>query len=594
MLDQRNLLLAVVLSLAILLIFEMFLAPEWIPPQAPQTTETTQPQQAGSAPSPVPGTVPGSVPGPALGGLATAGMERPTALEQSARVEIENASVFGSISLTGGRLDDLVLSKYRETVEPDSPNIILLHPIGVTQPYYTDFGWSAGDSGVATPKPDTQWQSHGNLLTPDRPVTLWWDNGQGLRFERTYAIDDDYMFEVTQRVINSGTQAVTLSPYGLVSRTGTPDILGFYILHEGPIGVFNNTLEEIDYSDVQDDGVINYETTGGWIGITDKYWQVALIPDQQKPVKARFVHEVRNEQDKYQSDYLYEPIAIPAGGTAEVTSRLFAGAKEVLQLDGYRDNLGIARFDRSVDFGWFYFLTKPLFYALHYIAQMVGNFGVAILILTVFIKIVFFPLANKSYAAMAKMRKVQPEMLKLRERYGDDKQRLNQEMMALYKREGANPMSGCLPIVIQIPVFFALYKVLFVTIEMRHAPFFGWIQDLSARDPTSILNGFGLFPWGVPDLGALEVISLGIWPILMGLTMYLQQKLNPQPADPLQAKIFLFMPIIFTFLLATFPAGLVIYWTWNNLLSIIQQAVIMKRAGVPLGNPAAPSNPGKT
>jgi YidC/Oxa1 family membrane protein insertase len=412
---------------------------------------------------------------------------------------------------------------------------------------------------------------------------LTWDNGQGLRFERRLALDQNYMFTVTQRVANSGETAVQLSPYGLIARSGTPQVLGFYILHEGLLGVFNNTLEEIDYSDLVEDGPQQFESTGGWLGITDKYWLAALVPDQAQTVQARFLHSAPNGQDKYQSDYLYQTMTVPAGGELEITSRLFAGAKEAKLLDAYRDNLGIPRFDRAVDFGWFYFLTKPFFYALHYFAEVLGNFGLSILMLTVLVKLAFFPLANKSYKAMAKMRKVQPEMLELRERYGDDKQKLNQEMMALYKREGANPVSGCLPVVIQIPVFFALYKVLFVTIEMRHAPFYGWIQDLSARDPTTILNGFGLLPWDVPDLGILNLLNIGIWPLLMGISMVLQHRLNPQPADPVQAKIFMMMPIVFTFLLAQFPAGLVIYWTWNNLLSILQQALIMKRAGVPIG-----------
>ena len=384
-------------------------------------------------------------------------------------------------------------------------------------------------------------------------------------------------------MVNDSDADVQLSPYGLISRTGTPEILGFYILHEGLIGVFNETLEEIDYSDVVDDGQLDFETTSGWLGITDKYWLTALVPDQERQVEARFLHTAQDGKDKYQSDFLYQTMTIAAGGTATVTSRLFAGAKEARLLEAYRDELSIPLFDRAVDFGWFWFLTIPFFHALHFFAEWLGNFGLSILLLTVLIKIVFFPLANKSYKAMAKMRKVQPEMLELRERYGDDKQKLNQEMMALYKREGANPVSGCLPVVIQIPVFFALYKVLFVTIEMRHAPFYGWIQDLSARDPTTILNGFGLLPWTVPDLGIFNLLNLGIWPILMGISMMLQHRLNPQPADPVQAKIFFFMPIIFTFLLAQFPAGLVIYWTWNNVLSILQQAVIMKRAGVPIG-----------
>ncbi|HEX9771722.1 MAG TPA: membrane protein insertase YidC [Kiloniellales bacterium] len=584
--DQRNLILAIVLSLGILITYEIWIGG----PQRQQLIEQSQVAESGKPaqlpdqeiPTPPSGeTTPGTAAG--APGEAAAALSRTDALARAPRVAIDSATLSGSIALEGGLFDDLVLKRYRETIEPDSPQIKLLHPVGVAQPYYVNFGWAAGPGGPPVPGRDSLWQADRQTLAPGSPVTLSWDNGQGLHFEQRLALDDKYMFTVIQSVVNSGQADVQLSSYGLVSRSGTPTVLGFYILHEGLLGVFNNTLEEIDYSDLVDDGPRQFTTTSGWLGITDKYWLVALVPDQEREVQARFLHTLSDDQDKYQSDYLYQTMTVPAGGTVAVTSRLFAGAKEAKLLDAYRDNLGIPRFDRAVDFGWFYFLTKPFFYALHYFAGVLGNFGLSILLLTVLVKLAFFPLANKSYKAMAKMRKVQPEMLELRERYGDDKQKLNQEMMALYKREGANPVSGCLPVVIQIPVFFALYKVLFVTIEMRHAPFYGWIQDLSARDPTTILNGFGLIPWDVPDLGVLNLLNLGVWPLLMGVSMVLQQRLNPQPADPVQAKIFLFMPIIFTFLLAQFPAGLVIYWTWNNLLSMLQQAVIMKRAGVPIG-----------
>ncbi|MCZ6604452.1 MAG: membrane protein insertase YidC, partial [Alphaproteobacteria bacterium] len=565
--DQRNLILAIVLSLAILLTFQFFVVePQKVTPGDPngQVAEQMTPSpQAGTPAAPTP---------PGAAGIAASGepgaMSRDEALVTSARVRIETPTLTGSIALTGGRIDDLILSEYRETIEPDSPNIVLLSPSASEAPYFADFGWSSVAPGMVLPNADTVWKTNSTVLTPDRPVTLSWDNGAGLRFERTYAIDEHYMFTVSQRVVNSSDKAVSLAPYGLISRTGTPPILGFYILHEGLIGVFDDVLQEIDYSDLKDDKRIEQQTTGGWIGITDKYWMVALVPDQDKTVDTRFLYDAASGVDKYQTDFLYEAMSVPSGGSAETTSRLFAGAKNVTGLDDYRDRLGIARFDLSVDFGWFYWLTKPLFYALHYIAEKVGNFGVAILILTVGVKLVFFPLANKSYTSMAKMRRLQPQMIELRERYKEDKQRLNQEMAALYKKEGANPISGCLPIVIQIPVFFALYKVMFVTIEMRQAPFFGWIQDLSAPDPTSIINVFGLLPFVVPNLGPLDIINIGVWPLLMGLTMFLQQQLNPQPPDPIQAKIFLFMPIIFTFLLARFPAGLVIYWTWNNILSM--------------------------
>ncbi len=586
--DQRNLLLAVVLSLAILVTWEVFIGG----PQREKLIE--QVQQADQAESlDVPSGQPTDIPTPSLTetpGMtaavapgATALRSREDVLGEGGRISIESSKLKGSISLQGGQIDDLVLTQYRETLEPGSPNIVLLLPDGVAQPYYANFGWTGGPEGTAVPSPETVWQANHNTLSPGNPVTLTWDNGEGLRFERLIELDENYMFTVTQRVVNNGEAPVTLSPYGLVSRTGTPDILGFYILHEGLLGVVDETLKEIDYDDLVEDGPEQFTSTGGWLGITDKYWLVALVPDQERTINAEFHYTGSGGQDKYQTDYIYQAVSIVPGASVQVTSRLFAGAKVVEILDTYRDDLGIPLFDRAVDFGWFYFLTKPFFHALHYFAGLLGNFGLSILLLTVLVKLAFFPLANKSYRAMAQMRKLQPQMLEMRERFGDDKQRLNQEMMALYKREGVNPMSGCLPVVIQIPVFFALYKVLFVSIEMRQAPFYGWIEDLSARDPTSVLNGFGLLPWDVPELGALSILNLGVWPIVMGLSMMLQHRLNPQPTDPMQAKIFMFMPIFFTFLLAQFPAGLVIYWTWNNLLSIIQQMVIMKRAGVPIG-----------
>ncbi|HEY9548584.1 MAG TPA: membrane protein insertase YidC, partial [Kiloniellaceae bacterium] len=496
----------------------------------------------------------------------------------------------GSIALRGARIDDLTLKQYHETIEPESQPITLLSPEGSADPYFARFGWAAKPgSDVTLPKADTLWTAEGGPLTTDSPVTLRWDNGEGLTFEQTIAIDDQYLFTVTQRVINNGGAAANVAPFGLISRSGTPGTLDFYILHEGPLGVFNGALEEFDYSgDLKDEYqgsevVIERSTTGGWFGITDKYWLTALVPSQDAEVKARFVYNQPNGRDHYQSDFLYDAATVAPGASLETTTRLFAGAKVVPLLQHYEETYSIVNFDRAVDFGYFYFLTKPIFYALHWLHDQVGNFGLAILGLTVVIKLIFFPLANKSYKSMAKMRKLQPKMMELRERYGEDKQRLNQEMMALYKKEGANPLSGCLPIVIQIPVFFALYKVMFVTIEMRHAPFYGWIRDLSAPDPTTILNGFGLLPWDAPDLGILSILNIGIWPLMMGISMFLQQKLNPQPPDPVQAKVFLMMPVIFTFMLSTFPAGLVIYWTWNNILSMTQQAFIMKRQGVPLG-----------
>jgi YidC/Oxa1 family membrane protein insertase len=582
--ENRNLILSIVLSIAILLGFEFYSS--WRYP-APDPQDELAINADASAPKPskralpTPGsTITSTLSVPRAIGLSAenvALMDRQTLLKKNARVQILSPSLSGSLSLLGGRIDDLTLSQYYEELDKMSPAIVLLSPSGTSNAYFADYGWIG--EGVTLPTENTLWSSSSKTLSPGKPVTLKWNNGQGLIFKRTYAIDENYMFRVSQSVENKGSANVTLHPYALMSRHGLPEVTGFYILHEGLLGVFDETLQEVDYTDMQDTNMVANNTTGGWLGITDKYWLVALIPDQKTPVSTRFTYRKDNGIEKFQADFLGAPVTIAAGSSGEVNTHLFTGAKEVKILDGYETDLNIARFDLAIDFGWFYFLTKPIFYTLIFINEHVGNFGVAILLLTVLIKIVFFPLANKSYTSMSKMKKLQPEMVKLRERFGDDKTQLNQEMMALYKREKANPASGCLPMLVQIPVFFALYKVLFVTIEMRHAPFFGWIQDLSAPDPTNIFNLFGLIPWD-PAAVLPDPLLIGVWPLAMGITMFLQQRLNPQPADPMQAKIFMFLPIMFTFLLARFPAGLVIYWAWNNLLSIIQQKIIMVKMGV--------------
>ena len=504
--------------------------------------------------------------------------------DDSPRLRIEAQRVQGSVRLRGARIDDLLLYDYRNTLDSDSGDIVLLSPAGTQNAYYTEFGWAVG-VGTDMPVPDTTtlWQANGDVLVPRAPITLEWDNGQGLLFQRTISVDENYLISISQRVSNRSTAPVTLHPYGLVSRSNPPNTLGFFILHEGPIGVLNDELEEVDYDDLQDDGRQTVQSTGGWLGITDKYWLTALIPDQTEAIDTSFNHSVIDGGDRYQVDFLGAARVIPAGGVVEVSNRLFAGAKEVHLLDKYTETQNIPRFDLAVDFGWFYFLTKPIFYVLDYLNRVLGNFGLAILVFTVIIRILFYPLANKSFRAMHAMRKLQPEMTKMREQYSEDRQRLHKEMMELYKREKVNPMAGCLPIAMQIPVFFALYKVLFVTIEMRHAPFYGWIQDLSAPDPTSLFNLFGLIPWDPPMF-----LHIGIWPLLMGISMFLQQKINPQPVDPMQAKIFLALPVVFTFVLANFPAGLVIYWTWNNMLSMAQQWTIYKRAGI-TKQPAQPA-----
>lgn len=589
MIDNKNMILAVVLSIIILVGFEMFYSKTRpLPPegqtQSEQAAKPGAPDAPGApqAPKVSPGAIPSTPPQvsptlPSAPGLLPQAVEAATKevlLKKSDRITIDTPRVHGSIALTGARMDDLTLGEYRETLDPESPEIVLLIPKGSKKAYYVDFGWVAGN-GQTVPNADTPWQAGNKTLSQDSPVTLTWDNGKGLKFSRTYAIDDKYMFTVTQKVENTGATTATLYPYGLISRRGTPEVSGFYIIHEGMMGVANNTLSEVDYDELQEQGQVKYSAQGGWVGITDKYWLTALVPDQRTQVNSRFLHRKDSGDDLYQADYLSAAVTIAPGQTAATENRLFAGAKEVTAMDAYNENLGIDRFDLTIDFGWFYFLTKPIFYALLYINNVVMNFGVSIILLTILIKLVFFPLANKSYTSMSKMKKLTPQMTKLRERFGDDKTRLNQEMMELYKREKVNPASGCLPILIQIPVFFALYKVLFVNIEMRQAPFFGWIKDLSAADPTSIFNLFGLIPWTPP-----EFLLIGVWPIIMGVSMYLQQKLNPQPTDPMQAKIFLFLPLMFTFLLARFPAGLVIYWAVNNILSMAQQWVIMKRMGI--------------
>jgi len=581
--EQKNLIAAVVLSVVILVGFQFFYEVPKSEQQAARQAEIAASGPVAGSTAPAASSVPSAVPG--QGGVlpdaramtpAEAAKARREIAADPKRVRIEAPGMRGTISPVGARIDDAILTHYRETLDKDSDNIHLLKPVGAPKSYYAEFGWVPEVAGTKVPDAKTVWTADSAVLSPNQPVTFTWDNGEGLIFERTYAIDDDYMFTVKQRVRNTGGEPVTLFPYGLLSRGGTPTTAGFYILHEGPLGVFDETLKEVDYDELQEDGKVEVEATGGWIGITDKYWLAALVPAQDEAVKYRFTHTIRQQDDRYQTDYLGAPRAVPAGSVAETEVHLFAGAKEVKLLDRYEAKYGIANFDLAVDFGWFYFLTKPFFYALSWIHGLVGNFGIAILVFTVAVKLVFFPLANKSYKSMAKMRELTPKMQALREQYGDDKQRLNQEMMALYKKEKVNPASGCLPILIQIPVFFALYKVLFVSIEMRHAPFYGWIHDLSAPDPTTLFNLFGLIPWTPPSFIPL----IGVWPIIMGLTMFLQQKLNPQPADPVQAKVFMFLPLFFTFLLASFPAGLVIYWAWNNLLSIAQQRLIMWRMGV--------------
>ncbi|MBX6425949.1 MAG: membrane protein insertase YidC, partial [Variibacter sp.] len=509
-------------------------------------------------------------------------LTREAARAASPRIAIETPRLKGSIALKGARIDDLALRAYRETVDPKSPAIVLLSPSGSPHPFYAEFGWTAG-AGVPVKLPDagTVWRQEGSgSLGVGRPVTLIWDNGEGLIFRRTIAVDDKYLFTITDQVVNAGSAPVTLYPYALISRHGTPQTQGYYILHEGLIGVLNGKLQEVSYATIEEKKALTYETANGWLGITDKYWAAALLPETTAHLKARFAAGLLGSVKTYQTDYLLDAVTVAPGATATTNGRLFAGAKEVSTIDSYQKQLGLNNFELLIDWGWFYFVTKPMFMLIDYLYRLVGNFGLAILLVTVLIKLVFFPLANKSYASMAKMKAVQPQMMAIRERYADDKVKQQQALMELYKKEQINPLAGCLPILIQVPVFFALYKVLFVSLEMRHAPFFGWIKDLSAPDPTTIFNLFGLIPWDpsqVPVIG--HYLMVGAWPIIMGLTMWVQMKMNPAPPDPTQKMIFDWMPLIFTFMLANFAAGLVIYWAWNNTLSVIQQAVIMRKHG---------------
>ncbi|MEO8302428.1 MAG: membrane protein insertase YidC, partial [Rhizomicrobium sp.] len=488
-----------------------------------------------------------------------------------------------SILLKGARLDDLRLKKYHDTVDPKSPEIVLLAPKGTAYPYSAAFGW-VGTGNM--PSENSEWrQTNGATLSPGHPVTLTWDNGHGLVFTRVIAIDNEYLFTVSDSVANKTSGSVTLYPYGTVERQNIEKDESNLYLHVGFVGVANGSEVDAKYSDFKEPGTPpkTFTSTGGWVGITDKYWMAAVVPPQGESFNGTYLGaKTPAGADAYQANYRLEARKLASGGTASVTHRLFAGAKVVDILRGYQDSQKIVNFDYAVDWGWFWFLTRPFFWVLDHLYRLWGNFGLAILGLTVAVKLVFFPLANASFRAMSRMKKLQPQMEAIKKAHGADPQKMQAEMMDLYRREKANPLSGCLPILLTIPVFIALYKVLFVTIEMRHAPFYGWIHDLSAPDPTSILNLFGLLPFNPHNFlpASVAFLSIGIWPIVMGATQWMQTKLNPAPADPIQAKMFAFMPLIFTFMFATFPSGLVIYYAWNNLLTVLQQAFIMKREGV--------------
>jgi YidC/Oxa1 family membrane protein insertase len=579
--NNRNFFITIALSVLILTLWQVFYMNPRIESQreAAQVESERQAAQQPAQPA-ADGTVPAAPGTPAMPGVpgtdgATQG-SREQALAASQRVKIDTPSVFGTINLTGAKLDDLHLKDYRLTVDPNSPTIELLNPQQVPNGFFADIGYVGNDAGPL-PGPDTVWSlESGETLTPATPVTLRWDNGQGLVFRRAIAVDNDYMFTVTDTVENTGTAAATIFNYGRVMRFDKPHTASIYVLHEGLIGVTGEEgLQEIDYSQVEDDKQIKPgKSSDGWLGITDKYWAVALVPSKAQAFQPGYSYSDDAGRHRYRADFVTDALQIAPGQSTTVETLVFAGAKEVAIVDAYEKDRGIRQFELLIDWGWFYFITKPMFWLIDNLYKLLGNFGLAILATTVVVKLIFFPLANKSYVSMANMKKVQPKMLEIREKYADDKMKQQQAMMELYKTEKINPLAGCWPILIQIPVFFALYKVLYITIEMRHAPFFGWIRDLAAPDPTSIFNLFGLLPYAVP-----EYLHIGVWPLVMGVTMFLQMRMNPTPPDPTQAMIFNWMPVIFTFMLASFPAGLVIYWAWNNTLSVLQQGVIMKRQG---------------
>ena len=560
--ENKNVLLAVILSTAILIGWSFYFEnPEEAQRKRAEIQGKTETQTSAQKPE-----------APQSSKINPAkSISRNEALKESDRVLIENKNLSGSISLRGALIDDIILKNYRETLDANSKPIVLLSPKKYEQGYFVESGWATTKSDVKVPDNNSLWQiKEGKKLTTNSPVTLEWNNREGLVFLKKIEIDDKYLFKITEIVRNDKNKAVDLFHYGQITKNAKPTTENFYILHEGLIGVVDKNLKEETYSAVEKEKK-TYNGKSGWFGITDKYWMSAIIPESGKSFKGEY-----SFTNNYKANFIIsEPNTIGPQKSTTSNIKIFIGAKEVYPIDNYSEKEKIDRFDLAIDWGWFYFITKPLFFVIDYIFKIVGNFGVAIIILTALVRIVFFPLSNYSFKSMAKMKVLQPEMLRIKELYKDDVKRTQQEMMALYKREKVNPLSGCLPILVQIPIFFAVYKMLFITLEMRHAPFFGWIKDLSAADPTTIFNLFGLIPWEPPTF-----LMIGIWPILMGVTMYFQQKLNPTPPDPIQAKIFAWFPFIITIMLASFPSGLVIYWTASNILTMAQQYYIMRKTTV--------------
>ena len=556
--DAKNVIAAISLSAAVIILYGLFFAPDQQTiNQQKLLQEKNTTAQTTEAPS-IEET------------KKVKNISRNDSIKASERIEFENENIKGSVSLTGGIIDDLTFKKYTKTLN-GTDNIILLNPRNYKDGYFIETGWATSNESINTPNSKTVWSVDGNKkLTPNNPIKLFWENNQGIKFEKHISIDNNFLFNVNQKIINSTNNNYNFYPYGQIIRNTAPKVTNFYILHEGLIGVFDDRLVEEDYDDIEDDK-FTINAKKGWTGIVDKFWTVVMVPEENKEFRNEFEYK-----NKYKVNFIEtKSTEIRANETKSSNIKIIVAAKEVGIIDNYSKTENINKFDLVIDWGWFYFLTKNFFFVIHYFFELTGNYGIAIILVTICIRLMFFPLANYSFKSMAKMKVLQPEMARLKELHKDDKMKLQQEMMSLYKKEKVNPVSGCLPILIQIPFFFAIYKVLFVTIESRHQPFFGWIVDLSERDPTTIFNAFGLIPWDPPSF-----LMIGIWPCLMGLTMYFQQKLNPAPPDPVQAKIFMFFPLFLTIILAPFPSGLVIYWTFNNILTMAQQVIIMKRTTV--------------
>ena len=552
--DTKNVIAAISLSAAVIILYSLFFAPS---PNELKKIDEQKSSMSSEAPE-------------LEESEKIVELSRDQALKESNRVEFENQNIKGSISLMGGTIDDLIFKNYTETLDGKN-KITLLNPKKYSEGYFVETGWVSSSKNIELPNSNTNWKVEGNnKLTPGNPVTLVWNNNQGINFKKKIKIDEKFLFSIDQIITNQSEKSYDFYAYGQIIRNKSPEVTNFYILHEGLIGVLNDQLVEKDYDDIEEKEFSQKAETG-WLGITDKYWITTLIPEKNKEFRADF-----NFKNKFRANFIEtKPLELESKGTVSSNVRVIVAAKEVDVIDSYAEKSNISKFDLAIDWGWFYFFTKNFFFAIDYFFKLTGNFGIAIVLITICIRILFYPLANYSFKSMAKMKVLQPEMTRLKELHKDDKMKLQQEMMALYKKEKVNPVSGCLPIFIQIPFFFAIYKVLFVTLEMRHQPFYGWIKDLSERDPTSIFNLFGLIPWDPPSF-----LIIGVWPCLMGLTMYLQQKLNPTPPDPIQQKIFMFFPLFLTIILAPFPSGLVIYWTINNVLTMAQQLVIMRQTKV--------------